>query len=646
MTTATTHYLNNVNHHNNGGSNGSGAGGGNVVLNAGGIVLTGAAAVVTSSNNSRSNSPVPPSVNPPQTNTFFNINNTNTSSNNNTTSNQSKPPLFLSTLGNQNYVDSNLAGGGGGGTGGINSGDGVGSIIRPKPSMSLSRPDSAALSSVSEANTPVNNNSTSVISPRGFSGGGSSGSSGDSVDAAMFPSIRSHTPSPVPTPNGASAAGHAGHGGNNSNYAPLFSQSASPGKPLPKGMILSNSMENFASFGVNKDDHAAHSKSMPSVVLGAAGGGGGGASGSVDGKATNYNTSFTAAPVPGVSGGTSASSDSRNHQSSHQGSHQQQQQSLFQPGAQRKGSTDSLSIATEGNLLVRATPPSSGGPKSPSPKTAATGPAAGAAGAAGFGSLARAGSFSFDTVSSGDSLGTPPSASGSAKNKKKAQRPSLAEQLAHIHLNGQSSSAAKTTDELDTPKTATSNSVGNTPKGSGGGQQESFFSQSLNSAIAIGRSVVSGIGVHRTSSSSPTADLFDVEDRSTQSGSSGGGGGGGAQNTGVHALFSVPVRAFSVGSCNCKSPGRVVFFANRCEYPFHHPHDSSVVVNLSLQYADMTAVTTVGTKLRFKISRRSAQALGEIDALNSFHLVTLELTSTASMTNVREKVVPLINQAR
>lgn len=578
MTTATTHFLNNVNNN----TSGAGGAGGtsNVVHNAGGIVLTGAAAVVTSSNNSRANSPITV-INPPQTNTFFNnstptsgANNSNSapmstnsagiaSNSNNNTTNQSKPPLFLSTLGSQNYD-------GGSSTGG------VGSIVKPTPTLSLSKTDLIALYNVSETSTPVHNSSN--VSPRG--------GPHDFPDAVMFPSIRSHTPSPVPTPNAHS----------NSSYVPLFSQSASPGKPLPKGMVLSNSMDNFASYGVSKDDHSSLSKSMPSVSSASAGAGAG--AGAPATNKTNYNTSFASASAPGSSSAENAA----------------------QSGSQlrRKDSADSLISELS---LTRAAPPSSGAPKVPSPKAAAAASVASAAS-----SLARE-DYDFSADNSGNS-----------KSKKKAQRPSLAEQLAHIHVNAQGG-AAKATDELDTPKTSTTTPSSTSSRGNGG--QESFFSQSLNSAIAIGRSVVSGIGATRLSTGSPTADLLDIEDRSTQS----SGSAANAPANVANALFSVPARLFSVGSCTCKNPGRVMFYSDRCEYPFHHPHDSNVV-NMVIQYSEMSGVTTVGTKLRFKIPRRSAQGLGEIDVLNSLHLVTLELTSTASMTNVREKIVPLIAQSK
>ena len=118
-----------------------------------------------------------------------------------------------------------------------------------------------------------------------------------------------------------------------------------------------------------------------------------------------------------------------------------------------------------------------------------------------------------------------------------------------------------------------------------------------------------------------------------------------AQDPSRDALFSMPAKCFSIGSLNCRFPAPVYFYANRCEYMFNHPYESTVI-NMIIYYKDMQAINIVGTRFRFKLNRKLALFLGDFDPQNPMHMITLELSTMLGITTIREKIVPLINQAK
>jgi len=281
--------------------------------------------------------------------------------------------------------------------------------------------------------------------------------------------------------------------------------------------------------------------------------------------------------------------------------------------------------------------------------------------------------------------------------KKTKKRPSLSEQLAHIGANSNSTGSTSTIN-TSTSGTSASNTptnqstmqlaqgIQNMSNKDTSNKDTSFFQQSLNSAIAIGRSVVTNVqsisgspgslsgkhfssanNVNSTSSNSLQSLINNIANNTTSNNNS-------TTNTttptsttnttfstsrttspspyeisdneesitgGGSSIVSIPCKAFSIGTYACRNPTKMMFYTEHCEYPFHHPYENSTVI-LSIPYRDMSSITTVGMKFRFKIPRKVSLSLGDFDVNNALHLVTLELNNTSGMSSVRERVVPLV----
>jgi hypothetical protein len=497
-------------------------------------------------------------------NGFFN---TGTSTQNagsvNNNSNQSgansgKPPLFLASVGASNYLDSS-----------------AGNIIKPTPTlMGLFKPSEPNASGTQSGNsTPTTGGAPALsLAPPGA---GAAGPAAEvSPRSAMFPAIRTHTPSPVPSnaAAGLSSGGATGSSSNGSAYTPLFSNS--PGKPAgTKGMVLSNSMDNFATYGLSKEDNQR-----------------------VPGKGTaQSNAAVSDNASTGSSSGSNASSS----------------------GAElpRKASADSLTDLT----FTRMAPPnkSNNVGNAPSPKAAQMGIAREE-----NPWLQQARRDSVESAASSQlSEGELQAGrTGSAKGKKRAQRPSLAEQLAHLSTEG-GAAGAKSADDAA--------SLG-TPKGA---QDASFFSQSLNSALAASR------GASNSSTKSPSPGLYDqnfMDDRLSPPPM--------VPASPSNTLYALPAKAYSIGNLSCRQPNRLCFYSDRCEYNFYHPNETGAL-NMVLYYTDMSAVSTVGTKLRFKVNAKAVPTITDGGAGPQLQ-VTVELTSSASMAIVRDRVIPLVNQGK
>jgi hypothetical protein len=563
---------------------------------------------------------------------FFNANsgNSNNSSGNSLTAgiaSTGKPPLFLSTVGSQHYVDasalpaagstphstSSVPNNSGGNVSGMYQLGGARQVQVPVPlrpaSADVHAHHSALAGSAPLSTAPVLAFVHTAPSTANSASSTAEGAAGAAAPSnAMFPAIRSHTPSPVPGATGSSAtqATHSTTGATSANmtpsagtpstYTPLFNP-VSPGKPPSgvKGMVLSNSMDNFL---MMKEELVAGSNS--SGLLKSA----------LQGQAPR--------PVSATIPHTSADNNSVGSSSSSVAS-----STVGGPATSaslgRKGSSDNLTDMT----FTRMTAPLRAATKPPSPKSAAA--------ARG---IAREDSSWADqrrdsNASNGDEeagLSDPLRAPGSAgrnSRNKRAQRPSLAEQLAHLSTDAPAA-GAKTTDEVNS-------SSGVVP-----GSQASFFSQSLNSHIAVGRSA--------HSSPSPQDFAQQVEGRCTPDSAALLQPVPPSPN---NTLYALPAKAFSIGSQSCRQPSRVCFFCDRAEYTFYPPSPGdSAALSLALYYTDMSAISTVGTKLRFKIPARAVEELVHDAALNSLLLVSVELTSSASMAIVRDRVIPLVVQAK
>jgi hypothetical protein len=559
---------------------------------------------------------------------FFNASsgNSNNSSGNSLTAgiaSTGKPPLSLSTVGSQHYVDASAlpaAGSTPHSTSGVsnNSGGNVSNLYQLGGARQVQvpvplRPASADVHvhhSALAGSTPV---STAPVlafvhtAPSTTAVDAAAGSAGPSN--AMFPAIRSHTPSPVPGAAGTSAAAQpttstigatnvnmAPSAGTASTYTPLLN-SVSPGKPPSgvKGMVLSNSMDNFL---MMKEEHVSGSNSnglLKSTLQGQAPRPGSASTPhwSADNNSVGSSSSSVASSTVG---GTPTSVT-----------------------LGRKGSSDNLTDMT----FTRMTAPLRAATKPSSPKSAAA--ARGIAREDSSWAAQRRDSNASSGVEEAG-LSDPSRAPGSAgrnSRNKRAQRPSLAEQLAHLSTDTPAA-GAKTTDEV------------NSSSGSVPGSQTSFFSQSLNSHIAVGRSA--------HSSSSPQDFAPQVEGRCTPDSAALLQPVPPSPN---NTLYALPAKAFSIGSQSCRQPSRVCFFCDRAEYTFYPPSPGdSAALSLALYYTDMSAISTVGTKLRFKIPARAVEELVHDAALNSLLLVSVELTSSASMAIVRDRVIPLVVQAK
>lgn len=530
-----------------------------------------------------------------------------------------KPPLFVSTATGSAtpYLDaatsglqlspvpnsgastpsssgSSASGGGGGGT-----------IARPVPvpaNRAQQRPSSADIhlgGSVTAIPTPaVLAPLLAFVAPGSGAEGGMIAPSPRTAAAAAggaLPLIRTQSPSLPPT---ASNTNSAGSGSNpstinvNSSYTPLFNQVPSPGRPPSgpgRGMVLSNSTENLATIAQAKEDHGANTTLLKSALQGKAQ------------RPGSANIALASTSADSASVGSASSSVASS--SGGGGS------------LPRKGSMDSLADMT----FTRMTAPvrTASTTKALSPRGAATTGGA-------WGELRRDSNAS--SVEEGSLTDPTRGSSRSGRSGRRTpQRPSLAEQLAHISAESNVPSA-KTTDEL--AKSASQDS------------HPSFFSQSLNSAIAIGRGASTSNGGSGYTSPVPT----DFNDGRTTPEIM-------AQPTvppsPSNTLYALPAKVFSIGSQSCRQPSRVCFYCDRAEYTFYPPTPSdSAALSMALYYTDMSAISTVGTKLRFKVSARAVQELVDDAALNSLLLVSVELTSSASMAIVRDRVIPLINQAK
>jgi hypothetical protein len=86
----------------------------------------------------------------------------------------------------------------------------------------------------------------------------------------------------------------------------------------------------------------------------------------------------------------------------------------------------------------------------------------------------------------------------------------------------------------------------------------------------------------------------------------------------------------------------VHFYSDRCEYVFNHPFESSVI-NMVIYYRDMSAISILGTKFKFKLPKRLACFSTDFDPQNPHHVICVELSSMLSVSVVREKVLPMIS---
>jgi hypothetical protein len=110
------------------------------------------------------------------------------------------------------------------------------------------------------------------------------------------------------------------------------------------------------------------------------------------------------------------------------------------------------------------------------------------------------------------------------------------------------------------------------------------------------------------------------------------------------ALFTMPAKGFTIGTLNCRYPSPIAFYADRVEYQFNHPFES-LVVNMIIYYRDMTAVTIIGNKFRFKLPKKLVMFIEDVRLSSDYHhMVTVELPSIGSAVILRERIIPVMRR--
>ncbi|KAJ1409494.1 hypothetical protein B484DRAFT_456077, partial [Ochromonadaceae sp. CCMP2298] len=326
------------------------------------------------------------------------------------------------------------------------------------------------------------------------------------------------------------------------------------------------------------------------------------------------------------------------------------------------------------------------------------------------------------------------------RSNKRRMRPSLSQQLAHIGCdeNGGGGSGGGVSGGAEGGSRRGSNSSGgsgistgiSSVAGVGAGvnaNSTSYFSQSLNSALSHATFAPiqspTSVSLHTPSSSytaknaaptpttAPSTPLATtskhITNTTTVNGTGVGNSSSGSTSHSTSTIESshpnrivctLPAKGFTIGSIACHTPAKVMFYADRCEYPFHLPPPStsdshtstpnsshtantpfpntnanttpinnSPRVDMVIRYADICTGTAsaVGTKLRFSLPRRCMGGGGGVgggvgagggmsgggggllagmggERDGSPVQVVLELSSSACIAAVREKVMPLL----
>ena len=106
-------------------------------------------------------------------------------------------------------------------------------------------------------------------------------------------------------------------------------------------------------------------------------------------------------------------------------------------------------------------------------------------------------------------------------------------------------------------------------------------------------------------------------------------------------IIVLPAKSFSVGTLCCRYPSPTRYYRDRIEYTFHHPYEHSEV-HMIMHYSDMIQAAVTAGRLRFKLPRRLLHFTSDFDPNNPTHVIAIELGTTAAISIVREKVLPLV----
>jgi hypothetical protein len=109
-------------------------------------------------------------------------------------------------------------------------------------------------------------------------------------------------------------------------------------------------------------------------------------------------------------------------------------------------------------------------------------------------------------------------------------------------------------------------------------------------------------------------------------------------NPGSSMLCSVPVMSFTVGKLTCRYPSPVHFYTDRCEFPFHHPFENSVI-QMVMYFRDMNSITLNSRRMSFNIPNQLVHF--KLDYNPAMHTVVIEFVAKSAADEIRRKVASI-----
>lgn len=100
-------------------------------------------------------------------------------------------------------------------------------------------------------------------------------------------------------------------------------------------------------------------------------------------------------------------------------------------------------------------------------------------------------------------------------------------------------------------------------------------------------------------------------------------------------LCSVPVMSFTVGKLTCRYPTPVHFFSDRCEFPFHHPFENTVI-QMIMYFRDMNSITLNSRRMSFNIPNQLVHF--KLDYNPSMHTVIIEFVAKSAADEIRRNI--------
>lgn len=113
-------------------------------------------------------------------------------------------------------------------------------------------------------------------------------------------------------------------------------------------------------------------------------------------------------------------------------------------------------------------------------------------------------------------------------------------------------------------------------------------------------------------------------------------------------LFSTPSSNFNVGRLSCRYPSPVHFYRNRVEYTFHHPYEATEIAMI-MYYQDMSQVILPSNspfRLAFRLPHRLIHFGDDYDPSKMDSVVAIDFPTGLAVTQIRQKVLPLITSKR